>query len=196
MKAGAFARIVSPSMAMMLGTGAVSHATTITLGGGVDGRTFLTATSIFPDVPLTPLRPEIATLEVGRMSGGSFVHFAPADLTPVSFGSSGNLLGKWQGNASDTSAGANAFNGQQIWFRVRGDLFSALLTGGQIFPTNGGGIGDSLTIDSRSLTTIDSSSLIGPSFIDEQGNRILLGVPEPSAVMLGIIGGALVLRRR
>jgi hypothetical protein len=181
-------------------TMAASNATTVTAGGGTTGAQFVTSAGTF-------LTPTNATVEVGSLSGSIFTKFAVTDASPINFGTSVALTGRWLGNFADTSAAANPFNGLQIWFKVSttadgGGL--AYFSGGQLFPNNGGGVADAITISASTLTTInaDLSSVNSAAFQNNNvgtypNGYVTIGViPEPSAALLGALGALGLLRRR
>ena len=170
-------------------------ATVVVLGGGVDARPFVSLTS-------GPLTPAVATLTVGAFNAGVFTPFASADATQPTFfnvGADDPGAGRWTGNAGDSSGSASPFNGLQIWFRLAYNGAGnsvVLLTSPAVFPVNGGGVGDSITIDSRTLTIPGSFEGSLGGWVDEANDRIVVFVPEPSTVLFGLIGGVALLRRR
>jgi uncharacterized protein (TIGR03382 family) len=167
-------------------------ATTVIVGGGADGRPFVNIAG-----PLVgPLHPSTSSIQVGVFANNIFTVFAPADASPATFfnvAADDPAAGNWTGITADTSAAATAFNGLQIWFRVTSGSAIAYLASGALFPANGAGIGDSITIDSRDLTIPPETSF---SYIDEPNDRIVIFAPEPSTMLFGLLGGVALLRRR
>lgn len=182
-----------------------ANATTIGSGGGTATAQFFTSTGVI-------LSPTNATVQVGIYNGTLFTQFAAADSSPMTFSTVAATLGRLSGNWADTGTTANAFNGQAVWFRVSVDLgggqtglayFSGTNPGatvpatGTLFPTNGGGVGDSLNYDARNLTILGAGSSEGSAAYNAGTNRIVIGVvPEPSTALLGLLGVAGLIRRR
>jgi len=180
-----------------------ANATTITGSGGTTGAQFVTSTGVF-------LTPTNATVQIGTFNTTTniFTQFAVADASPISFGTTASLQGRWLGNFSDNSASATPFNGQQIWVRIAVDLgggATGLAYFGSTvnFPTNGGGVGDTANLPGTSLTSIDvDSSTAGTSAFIAPGDgftngRVVIGViPEPSVALLGALGVFGLIRRR
>jgi len=183
-----------------------ANATTIANGGGTSTAIFVTSTG----VTLTATNSNFA---IGTWNGSLFTQFAlPAvDATPMAIGT-GVFAGKLTGNFSDNTAAANAFNGLPIWYRVNvldgsNIIGTAYFSGtnpgatvpatGTLFPTNGSGVGDSLSADTRNLTVLGAGSSEGSIAYQSVGNVITIGViPEPSAALLGALGVLGLLRRR
>jgi len=173
---------------------AVASATTIFAGGGTLGRIFQTSSGIL-------LTNTNSSIDVGKMQGSSFIEFAPNEISPIMIFtvSAPQFHGKWSGAESDLTTAADAFNGETVWFRVSfnlgGDSGVAYFSSGALFPTNSSGVGDSLTVNSTSLTTVGADSTTG-SLIDTTNDIIVIGVPEPSSLLLGLLAGLPLLRRR
>jgi hypothetical protein len=177
-------------------------ATTVIAAGGLDGYQFgvTSSTSIPSFTPFTATGQSMATITVGAFNGGVFSAFAATDSTPPSFGSSGLLIGKWLGSASDNSSDADEFAGDQIWFRITTVVGGQTYTGyfadnGVLFPSNDGGLDDTQTVTSYSLDTISPNST-GTWTIDAANQQITLAVPEPSVSLLGGLGLVCLLRRK
>ncbi|WP_367870455.1 PEP-CTERM sorting domain-containing protein [Luteolibacter sp. Populi] len=169
-----------------------AKATTISLAGGVAGLMFTTSEG----QTLQPMAG--VSLQVGRLNTttGVFTQFAPTDATPPSFGTTGNLAGRWLGNASDNTAAADAFNGAQMWFRVGFFGSVSYFTGpSALFPTNASGAGDTLTFSSIGLTQF-SLEWSSPGTAITNNQAIVPATPEPSALLLGVLGMVGLLRRR
>ena len=174
-----------------------ANATTITAAGGTGGALFVSSTG----VTLTAAN---TTITAGTYNGSVFTAFSPADASPIDISTVNNpsFFGKWAGDTSDISAAANAFNNAQIWFQVFVDLGNeqvgtAYLSGGQLFPTNNNGVGDSIAINSNTLTTLGAGSTDGSAAYNVGSNQIVIGVvPEPSAALLGLLGVVGLIRRR
>jgi hypothetical protein len=182
-----------------------ANATTIGSGGGTATAQFFTSTGVI-------LSPTNATVQVGTYNGSLFTQFAAADATPMTFSTVAATVGRLSGNWADIGATANAFNGQAVWFRVTVDLgggqtglayFSGTSPGATVtttptvFPTNGGGVGDSLNYDARNLTILGEGSSQFSAAYNSGTNRITIGVvPEPSTALLGLLGIAGLIRRR
>lgn len=173
-----------------------ANATTITAAGGTGGAQFITSTGVL----LTAANTEIS---VGTYSGSVFTAFSPADASPIDISTVDNpsFFGKWAGDTSDISSAANAFNGAQIWFRViwglgEGQETVIYLSGGQIFPNNNNGVGDAIAINSNTLTILGAGSAPGSAAYNSTTNQIVIGVPEPSAALLGLLGAVGLIRRR
>jgi|ERR1035437_1152788 hypothetical protein len=176
-----------------------ASATTITGSGGTTGAQFITSAG-------TMLTSANASILCGSMSGNIFTRFAIADVTPIVLGSSGVLLGRWSSSFADTSATAVPFNGLQVWFKVtttadNGGVgyFGSTLN----FPSNGGGVGDSLSVAASTLSSVNStdSSTGTAAFhvasVTYPNGFVTIGVvPEPSAALLGAFGVLGLLRRR
>jgi hypothetical protein len=183
--------------------GGLAQATTITGSGGTTGAQFVTSTGVF-------LTPTNATVQVGTFNTTTnlFTQFAATDTSPISFGTSAALTGRWLNSFGDNSGTAAAFNGQQIWVKISVDLGGGVTGTGYFgstlnFPTNGGGVGDGLSLPGSSLTTFDEdASRTGTAaFIAPGGGftngRVTIGVvPEPSTALLGLLGVAGLIRRR
>jgi hypothetical protein len=168
-----------------------ARATTITASGGTTGAQFITSTGVF----LTPVN---STVTVGSLVGGVFTPFAITDPTPITFGTTSAFEGRWLGNAGDISNAANPFNGLQIWFRIT-VLDGAVAYFGSTFnfPANGNGVGDLLSVPGSSLTTLNTElSFPGSAAYNADTNRVVIGIPEPSALVLGSLGLVGLLRRR
>jgi len=181
----------------------LAHATTVTGSGGTTGAQFVTSTGVF-------LTPTNATVQVGTFNTTTnlFTQFAAADASPISFGTTAALTGRWLANYADTSAAANAFNGAPIWVRIAVDLGNgftgtAFFGSTVLFPNNGGGVGDSVNLPGTSLTVFDEdASTVGtaafqPADGEFVNGRVTIGViPEPSTALLGLLGVAGLIRRR
>ncbi|WP_367870457.1 PEP-CTERM sorting domain-containing protein [Luteolibacter sp. Populi] len=183
-------KLLASCLAVVLAIGG-AHAATISLAGGAAGLSFVTSegAAIVPGATVS--------LQVGRLNTttGVFTQFAPTDATPPSFGASGTITGKWLGNASDNTAAADAFNGAQIWFQVKAFGGTAYFTGPTaLFPTNASGAGDTLTFSSVGLTQFSQEWSTAGTAIN--GTQAVVGVPEPSALLLGALGMVGLLRRR
>ena len=181
--------------------GGLAQATTITGSGGTTGAQFVTSTGVF-------LTPSNSTVQVGTFNVGTsiFTQFAALDATPINFGTTPTLQGRWLGNYADTAATANAFNGLPIWVRISVDLggginglahFSSTVS----FPTNGGGVGDSVNLAGTTLTGFAPSSTPGTAAFAAGGGftngRVTIGVvPEPTTALLGLLGIVGLIRRR
>ena len=174
--------------------GSSASATTILADGGTLGAQFYTSGG-------TILTATNSSFSVGLWDGTTFTEFAPANNTiGISTIPVATFAGRWSGSAGDTSATANAFNGQQIWFRVETTADgggTAYLAGSALFPTNGGGVGDDRPVDSRTLLQLGAGSDAGSRAYDAGDGRIIVGVvPEPSIALLGALGVLGLLRRR
>jgi hypothetical protein len=182
--------------------GGLAQATTVTGSGGTTGAQFVTSTGVF-------LTPTNASVQVGTFNSTTnlFTQFAVADASPINFGTTATLEGRWLGNFADTSAAANAFNGAPIWVRIavnlgNGVTGTAFFSSTVLFPNNGGGVGDSTNLPGTSLTAFDEdSSTAGTAAFASGGGftngRVTIGVvPEPSTALLGLLGIAGLIRRR
>ena len=189
-------------LAALLGFGA-ANATTVTGSGGTTGAQFVNGFGEF-------LTPSNSTVQVGTFNEGSgiFTQFAALDATPINFGTTTSLQGRWLGNFADTSAGANAFSGSPIWVLILilnqsgGLSFRGLFRSTVLFPMNGGGVGDSVNLPGSSLTYVapmvsspGSRSFIAPGDGFPSG-RVIVGMPEPSTALLSLLGVAGLIRRR
>ncbi len=143
-----------------------------------------------------------ASVTAGSVSGDAFSSLVGTNGS--STGAIGNpavvlLDGLWNGQTSNNSAEADAFNASPIAVQivVSPDVF-AVVTTSAVFPANGGGVGDSLTVPIDSITGV-VTSLSTPGTVFEN-NQLVLGaaIPEPSSALLAglaLVGG-LVRRRR
>jgi hypothetical protein len=175
-----------------------ANATTIAGSGGTAGSQFVTSAGTF-------LTPTNAAVQVGSFIDNVFTQFAIADATPISFGTTVSLQGRWLGNFSDNQAlTAAPFNGLQVWFKITttadggGEAYFGSTSN---FPTNGGGVGDSLNVLGSTLTTFRDSVHPGTAAFAAGGGftngSVTVGVvPEPSAALLGALGALGLLRRR
>lgn len=189
------------TLATLIAVSSSLSATTVTASGGTTGAQFITTLGTF-------LTPTNSTVSVGFFEANIFTAFALADATPISFGTTASLTGRWLGNAADTSVAANAFNGKQIWFKIETTADGGGLgyfSGGQLFPANGAGVGDSITIAGSTLTQTNAAlSTPGTAgFVNQTTNpatpngRVTIGVvPETSTALLGALGALGLLRRR
>jgi len=173
-----------------------ANATTIAAGGGTAGATFISSSGVTATAANT-------SIIAGTLVGNLFTPFSPADVSPLDISTVNNaaFFGKWAGDTSDISAAANAFTGAQIWFAVtmtvEGNVGTAYFSGGQTFPANGNGVGDGITIDSKTLTTLGGPSSALSAAYNAQTNTITVGlIPEPSSVLLGLLGAVGLIRRR
>ncbi|MCF7676324.1 MAG: hypothetical protein K9N23_02070 [Akkermansiaceae bacterium] len=191
MKSALITSIVAAAMVGSVG------ATTVTASGGTTGAQFITSAGTF-------LTPTNAVVSVGLLEANIFTMFATADATPINFGTAAILEGRWLGNAADTSVAANPFNGLQIWFKIETTADGGgvgYFSGGQNFPANGAGVGDSTTIGGASLNTINAglSTPGTEAFNAGKGTtgQVTIGVvPESSVALLGALGALGLLRRR
>lgn len=181
-------------MLAFLGLVSSLSASTVTASGGTGGAFFYTSN----DTLLTNAN---STISAGRWDGSLFTAFAAADLTPIAISANGALLGRWAGGYTDNNnVTSSPFNGLAIWFRVTttadgGGL--AYLSGASVFPNANGGVSDSVSVNSTSLTTLGAGSSNFSRAYSAGDGRIVIGVvPEPSAALLGAIGVLGLLRRR
>jgi len=121
------------------------------------------------------------------LSAMGFVSFGNAEVGNI-FGQ----LGKLKGGSSDNSANGTTFNGQLISFVVTdGDSGNfGIVSGSDLFPTNGGGVGDTVNVSASALSNFDG-------FIAVTGGWQI--VPEPStyAALSGMLAlGYVMVRRR
>ncbi|MEP4077512.1 PEP-CTERM sorting domain-containing protein [Haloferula sp.] len=172
---------------------ATANGTTVTAGGGTGGAQFFTSGGSI----LTNLNSAFAT---GIWNGTNFVEFAPLDATPIAISTIGIFAGRWSGNSADTSNAADAFGGAPIWFRVTTDADGggvAYFSGSEVFPNNGGGVGDSISVNSTTLETLGVGSSAGSRAYQAGDGQIIIGtVPEPSIALLGALGVLGLVRRR
>jgi len=125
----------------------------------------------------------------------SFMEFGTATTVAI-----GPNDGRIAGVITDTTAAADAFNGQDIYLWVYNSatvaasteygVFRAETPAGAewTFPTNAGGVGDSVTISIADINTnpIIPGTSITPGANDPTGSTILtlVPIPEPSAALL------------
>lgn len=127
--------------------------------------------------------------------------------------SAGGIPGRLGGSATDTNTGATKadfFNNKGIYVWVFNSdnpatatemgIFRAPAAGVPwTFPTNTGGLGDSVSLSTASSTTINAIGGVGSTFGTSQLRTEAFGtVPEPSRMMLVALGamGVVVRRRR
>ena len=95
----------------------LGQATTIVGSGGTAGAQFITTEGIF-------LTPTNSVVQVGVYDAiNGFTQFASTDISPITFGTTTSLTGRWLGNFADTSSLANSFNGKQIAVRITCPVF-------------------------------------------------------------------------
>jgi hypothetical protein len=106
----------------------------------------------------------------------------------------GTFPGKFTGQAANNTAAANAFNNQPLYLMVFNTTSAGTATQigifrapsavtPWVFPANGGGVGDNVTID------VDDTSVVaigGVGSVSISPSRFILAtmVPEPSAIAL------------
>jgi hypothetical protein len=169
-------------------------ATTITAGGGTGGAQFYTSAGSI----LTNLN---SSFSAGTWNGTAFTSFGAADPTPIAISTVASLAGRWSAGFTDNNnTTAGVFNGLPVWFRVTTTADgggTAYFSGASVFPNANGGVGDSLTVSSVTLTTLGAGSADFSRAYSASDSKIIVGViPEPSAALLGAVGALGLLRRR
>jgi len=184
-------------VALTLGS---AKATTVTGSGGTTGARFFTSSG-------TLLTSSNSTILVGKGVGASFAQFAVTDITPIAINDAIGTPagGRWAGSFADTSATANPFNGAAIVFKITTTADgggTSYFTSTSLFPTNGGGVGDSISVPASSLTTFSAADSGGGTAAfnasltfganSTPNGYVLIGttpVPEPSVfALLGLVG--------
>jgi hypothetical protein len=142
-----------------------------------------------------------SSFQVGTWNGVTFSQFGATDITPITISTIASLAGRWSAGVTDNNnVTAAPFNGATIWFKASttadGGGF-AYFSGASVFPNANGGVGDSVTVSSLTLTTLGANSELGSRAYSADDGRIIVGVvPEPSSALLGAIGALGLLRRR
>jgi len=176
-----------------------ASATTILASGGITGAQFVDSLG-------TILTSANTSVLVGSMTGDIFTQFAVSDISPITLGTSGNLLGRWSSSFADTGSTANPFNGLPVWFKIitTADGGGTAYLGSSLnFPSNGGGVGDSVSVPASSLTSVNSNvSTLGTAVYNATTTTYANGfvtvgvIPETSTALLGALGALTLLRRR
>lgn len=165
-----------------------ASATTVVLGGGTTGFQFVTSEgAVLPNTLVT----------VGTFTGGTFSAFEGTGTPQIGLGAVSTFAGRWNNQIANTGAAANPFNGADIYVAIQNQGGVTYVTSSAwSFPTNAGGVGDSITILASEIDGYEESLSTVP-WVSTGGGQVVLGVvPEPSVALLGALGVLGLIRRR
>lgn len=180
------------SLLLWLIAATISQGTTI-----VFDRQLPTANHIVDGLSELVTADDNATVTAGMLSEGSFVSLVGMhgwNNGSVGHAATSVLDGLWIGDGGNNSIEATAFDNQLISVRI--DLGSAwaVFTTSAVFPVNNGGVGDVGYVDIDAVTGIvPELSSPGSSF---GGGFLVVAVPEPSVMCMGMIACLGLMRRR
>lgn len=167
----------------------LSSATTILLGGGTTGAQFVTFSStVLPNT----------AVQVGFIEANVFTAFAGTGTPQIGLGAVSTFAGRFNGQIANTSAAADAFNGKAIFVAIPNQGGITYVTSSSpdwVFKANAGGVGDSTTISASQINGFNAALSTVP-WVSTSASQVILGVPEPSAALLGALGALGLLRRR